>query len=277
MKSVASLLLKDVPGHRVRDSSFWTLAYRQLVHARPGNGPKHLYERLLPYLNTRPLHSNVPAALSKDVSCSCVVLFSVVVDVVGLGLGLGLAVIVDESFCSASVSLKVLTAIVFDFLLVAYSDRRGVDRQRCFTTGVLLLGQASRCGCRLQFFLDHILFPSDCVRGSRCCSAAHCRRCSPSGRLREGETRPKRASFGKLRGTACSFWASRDHRQGLLSISRGIWVLPLLLLLPLLLSLVVFVCSLLLVLSLSLFPGRVLLHIPRLRANVCACEVETSR
>ncbi|CAM9908158.1 unnamed protein product, partial [Hapterophycus canaliculatus] len=66
MKSVASLLLKDVPGHRVRDSSFWTLAYRQLVHARPENGPQHLYERLLPYLNTRPLLSNVPAALSKD-------------------------------------------------------------------------------------------------------------------------------------------------------------------------------------------------------------------
>ena len=67
MKSVASLLLRDVPGYRVRDSSFWTLAYRQLVHARPDNGPKHLYERLLPYLNARPLLSNVPAGLSKEV------------------------------------------------------------------------------------------------------------------------------------------------------------------------------------------------------------------
>ncbi|CAN0344379.1 unnamed protein product, partial [Ectocarpus sp. 8 AP-2014] len=55
MRSVASLLLKDVPGYRVRDSSFWMLAYRQLVHARPENGPEHLYERLLPYLNSRPL------------------------------------------------------------------------------------------------------------------------------------------------------------------------------------------------------------------------------
>lgn len=68
MRSVASLLLADVPGHRVRDSSFWTLAYRQLVHPRPDNGPQHLYERLLPYLNSRPLLSNVPAGLSKKVS-----------------------------------------------------------------------------------------------------------------------------------------------------------------------------------------------------------------
>lgn len=68
MRSVASLLLKDVPGYRVRDSSFWTLAYRQLVHARPDNGPRDLYERLLPYLNTRPLMSNIPAGLAKDVS-----------------------------------------------------------------------------------------------------------------------------------------------------------------------------------------------------------------
>ncbi|CAB1113790.1 unnamed protein product [Ectocarpus sp. CCAP 1310/34] len=73
MRSVASLLLKDVPGYRVRDSSFWMLAYRQLVHARPENGPEHLYERLLPYLNSRPLLSNVPAGLSQHVrrrSCS---------------------------------------------------------------------------------------------------------------------------------------------------------------------------------------------------------------
>ena len=68
MRSVASLMLGDVPGHRLRDSSFWTLAYRPLVHARPENGPKHLYERLLPYLNSRPLLSNVPAGLSKKVS-----------------------------------------------------------------------------------------------------------------------------------------------------------------------------------------------------------------
>ena len=69
MKFVASLLLKDVPGYRVRDSSFWTLAYRQLVHARPDNGPQHLYERLLPYLNARPLLSNVPAGISSEASC----------------------------------------------------------------------------------------------------------------------------------------------------------------------------------------------------------------
>lgn len=69
MKTVASLLLRDVPGYRVRDSSFWTLAYRQLVHARPDNGPNYLYERMLPYLNTRPLLSNVPAGLSKEVRC----------------------------------------------------------------------------------------------------------------------------------------------------------------------------------------------------------------
>ena len=68
MRVVASLLLGDVPAYRIRDSSFWTLAYRQLVHARPDNGPRHLYERLLPYLNSRPLLSNVPAEMSKDVS-----------------------------------------------------------------------------------------------------------------------------------------------------------------------------------------------------------------
>lgn len=38
------------------------------MNARPLNGPRELYERLLPYLNTRPLLSNVPASLSKDVS-----------------------------------------------------------------------------------------------------------------------------------------------------------------------------------------------------------------
>lgn len=70
MRCVASLLLKDVPGYRVRDSSFWTLAYRQLVHARPDNGPQNLYERLLPYLNARPLLSNVPAGQAKE-ACFC--------------------------------------------------------------------------------------------------------------------------------------------------------------------------------------------------------------
>lgn len=70
MKAVASLMLNDVPGFRIRDSSFWTLAYRQLVNARPSNGPQELYEKLLPYLNSRPLLSNVPAGLSKEVSPS---------------------------------------------------------------------------------------------------------------------------------------------------------------------------------------------------------------
>lgn len=68
MRVVASLQLMDVPAYRVRDSSFWTLAYRQLVYARADNGPKQLYERLLPYLNSRPLLSNVPADFAKDVS-----------------------------------------------------------------------------------------------------------------------------------------------------------------------------------------------------------------
>lgn len=68
MRVVASLQLMDVPAYRIRDSSFWTLAYRQLVYARPDNGPQELYERLLPYLNSRPLLSNVPADFAKDVS-----------------------------------------------------------------------------------------------------------------------------------------------------------------------------------------------------------------
>ncbi|CAM9273940.1 unnamed protein product [Sphacelaria rigidula] len=68
MKAVSSLLLRDVPGLRVRDASFWTIAYRQLIHAAPENGAQELYERLLPYLNSRPLLSNVPAGLSQDVS-----------------------------------------------------------------------------------------------------------------------------------------------------------------------------------------------------------------
>ncbi|CAM9225977.1 unnamed protein product, partial [Phaeothamnion confervicola] len=60
VRRVAALLLRDVPGFRLRDSSWWALAFRPLCHARPGNGPALLYERLLPYLNQRALSANVP-------------------------------------------------------------------------------------------------------------------------------------------------------------------------------------------------------------------------
>ncbi|CAN0356075.1 unnamed protein product [Discosporangium mesarthrocarpum] len=67
IKSAMSLMLKDIPGYRIRDASFWTLAYRGLVHPLESNGPSDIYERLLPYLNTRPLLSNIPASMAQEV------------------------------------------------------------------------------------------------------------------------------------------------------------------------------------------------------------------
>ena len=57
LSPTARYVLYDIPRSRIADSSIWFLMLRGLVY--PGeNGPKDVYETLLPYLNQRPLLDN---------------------------------------------------------------------------------------------------------------------------------------------------------------------------------------------------------------------------
>ena len=53
------LELRDIPCGRVYDSAFWLMLMRMTAFPRSTNGATLLYERLLPFLNTRPILANV--------------------------------------------------------------------------------------------------------------------------------------------------------------------------------------------------------------------------
>ena len=59
LEKTLSYSLYDIPKHRVIDSSVWFLIFRQMAYPDKNNGPAALYEQLLPYLNQRPLLSNM--------------------------------------------------------------------------------------------------------------------------------------------------------------------------------------------------------------------------
>jgi hypothetical protein len=59
IKRMLSLVLESVPYDRIKDASFWFMIYRMMVYPAEDNGPKVFYERLLPYLNSKPLMANV--------------------------------------------------------------------------------------------------------------------------------------------------------------------------------------------------------------------------
>lgn len=52
------LRLRGIPSDKIEDSTFWFMAFRPLVWASPTNGPKPIYEQLLPFLNCRPVNTN---------------------------------------------------------------------------------------------------------------------------------------------------------------------------------------------------------------------------
>ena len=45
--------------HVRTDTCFWFMMYRMMVYPSEENGPKVFYERLLPYLNSKPLMANI--------------------------------------------------------------------------------------------------------------------------------------------------------------------------------------------------------------------------
>jgi len=53
------LELRDIPPERIYDSAFWMMLMRLTVFPRPTNGATMLYERLLPFLNAKPLAANI--------------------------------------------------------------------------------------------------------------------------------------------------------------------------------------------------------------------------
>ena len=53
------LELRDIPCGRIYDSAFWLMLMRMTAFPRATNGATLLYERLLPFLNTRPILANV--------------------------------------------------------------------------------------------------------------------------------------------------------------------------------------------------------------------------
>ena len=69
MKRAMSIVCEDIPTERLLDSSFWFMLFKQLVYPSDNNGPRELYEILLPYLNNRPFSANAyvnPRFLTKN-------------------------------------------------------------------------------------------------------------------------------------------------------------------------------------------------------------------
>lgn len=50
-----SFVLDDVARDVVTDSSFWFVLLRRYVFPDSSNGPKELYETIIPFLNRKPL------------------------------------------------------------------------------------------------------------------------------------------------------------------------------------------------------------------------------
>ena len=62
MQYNSPLLVRDIPAHRIRDGAFWFVALKAALFPDSKHSAALFYEQLLPYLNQRPLASNVSAA-----------------------------------------------------------------------------------------------------------------------------------------------------------------------------------------------------------------------
>jgi hypothetical protein len=56
----------DVHPEKLKQSSFWMVLLWPLVYPTARNGPGDIYDRLLPYLNERPLMANIPTTCTQD-------------------------------------------------------------------------------------------------------------------------------------------------------------------------------------------------------------------
>jgi hypothetical protein len=59
VKKCLGIPVRDIPLYKLKDSTFWFLLYRPLHICNEYNSPDMVYERLLPYLNSRPLMANI--------------------------------------------------------------------------------------------------------------------------------------------------------------------------------------------------------------------------
>lgn len=55
----ACVELRGVVPERVEDSAFWWIFLKPLVFPAAGNGPRMLYESVLPFLNRKPSRANL--------------------------------------------------------------------------------------------------------------------------------------------------------------------------------------------------------------------------
>ena len=67
MQYNSPLLVRDIPAHRIRDGAFWFVALKAALFPDSKHSAALFYEQLLPYLNQRPLASNVSAGSSSAV------------------------------------------------------------------------------------------------------------------------------------------------------------------------------------------------------------------
>ena len=53
------LVIDDIPEYKLSDSAFWFFTARMVTYMHPKNKAKTFYQKLLPYLNEKPLKANV--------------------------------------------------------------------------------------------------------------------------------------------------------------------------------------------------------------------------
>lgn len=49
------MVIDDIPDHKLSDSAFWFFTSRMLCYMHPKNKSKTFYQKLLPFLNDKPL------------------------------------------------------------------------------------------------------------------------------------------------------------------------------------------------------------------------------
>ena len=53
------LVIDDIPQYKLSDSAFWFFTSRMVTYMHPKNKAKTFYQKLLPYLNDKPLKANI--------------------------------------------------------------------------------------------------------------------------------------------------------------------------------------------------------------------------
>jgi len=53
------MVIDNIPDHKLSDSAFWFFTSRMLTYMHPKNKAKTFYQKLLPYLNDKPLKANI--------------------------------------------------------------------------------------------------------------------------------------------------------------------------------------------------------------------------